>query len=78
MCLAYPMKIVEITGNRAVAEAEGIKRKIGMELIKSAHIGDYVMVHAGFAIERLDTKEAETTLKIFKEYTDALRKDFKK
>jgi hydrogenase expression/formation protein HypC len=72
------MKIVDIRGNRAVAEAEGVKREIGIELLKDAKLGEYVMVHAGYAIEKIETAEAQETIKIFEEYKDALRKGFKK
>ncbi len=78
MCLAYPMRIVEIKGDKAVAQAEGIKREIGIQFMEDLAVGDYVMVHAGFAIEKVNTKEAEETLKVFREYTDALRKSSKR
>jgi len=67
------MKIIEIKGDKARAQAQGIQREIGIGFVK-AKKGDYVMVHAGFAIEKVDTKEAEKTLEVFKEYEDALRK----
>jgi len=76
MCLAYPMKIIEIKADKAVAEAEGITREIGTGLIKKLKIGDYVMVHAGFAIEKVDPNQAIRTLDVLKEYRDALRKGF--
>ena len=72
------MKIVEIKGSRALAEAEGVKREIGIELLKDVTLGEYVMVHAGYAIEKIDTAEAQETIKVFEEYKDALRKGFKK
>ena len=78
MCLAYPMKIIEIRDDRAVAQAHNIKREIGLELVSNLRKGDYVMVHAGFAIAKLDTKEALKTIEVFKEYHNALRKSFKK
>ncbi|MFH1768705.1 MAG: HypC/HybG/HupF family hydrogenase formation chaperone [Candidatus Omnitrophota bacterium] len=78
MCLAYPMKIISIDKDKALAEAEGIKRKVGVGLLADLRVGDYVMVHAGFAIEKVNTKEAEKTLGVFRQYQDALRKEFKK
>ena len=72
------MKIVEIKGDKATASAGGIKREIGTNLAADLEKGDYVMVHAGFAISKLDREEALKTLEVFKEYHDALRKSFKK
>lgn len=75
MCLAYPMKVVSIAGPRAMAEACGIRREVGIELIKNIAVGDYVMVHAGFAIEKVDTRQAEKTLEVLKEYHEALQEN---
>jgi hydrogenase expression/formation protein HypC len=78
MCLAYPMKVEVIKGNRAIVNADGIKKEISIDFLKNIKVGDYVMVHAGFAIEKFDAKKAEETIAYFKEYQDALRKSFKK
>ena len=67
MCLAIPMKILKIEGDRAIVSSGGVRRTIGIDFLKAAEIGDYVIVHAGFAIEKLDTKKAEETLKILEE-----------
>ena len=67
MCLAIPMKIVKIEGDRAVVSSGGVQRSIGINFLKSPKIGDYVIVHAGFAIEKLDTVRAEETLKLLEE-----------
>ena len=67
MCLAIPMKILKIEGDRANVSSGGIQRTIGISFLKNPRIGDYVIVHAGFAIEKLDTKMAEETLKILEE-----------
>ena len=61
------MKIVKIDGARAVVSAGKIERKIGIDFLASPRIGDYVIVHAGFAIEKIDTKEAEETLRMLEE-----------
>ena len=69
MCLAIPGKIIEIDKNKehaTIEYGEGIIRKANVTLI-NPKIGDYVLVHAGFAIEVLDEKEAKETLKLFKE-----------
>ncbi|EYE88383.1 hypothetical protein Q428_08265 [Fervidicella metallireducens AeB] len=72
MCLAVPLKITEINGNDALAEIEGVKRKIRVDFIENPSVGDYVIVHAGFAIEKLEEEHALENLKLIKEVTDAL------
>ncbi len=67
MCLAIPMKVLKINGDRATVSSGGIQRTIGINFLKGPKIGDYVIVHAGFAIEKLDTVIAEETLKILEE-----------
>lgn len=67
MCLGIPMKILSKNGERAVVALGGTKREINIALIGNAKAGDYVIVHAGFAIEKLDEKRAKETLDIFKE-----------
>jgi hydrogenase expression/formation protein HypC len=69
MCLAVPGKIIEIDRNNehaTIEYGEGTIRKANITLVK-AKIGDYVLVHAGFAIEVLNEKEAQETLKLFRE-----------
>ncbi|MDO8535999.1 MAG: HypC/HybG/HupF family hydrogenase formation chaperone [Candidatus Omnitrophota bacterium] len=67
MCLAVPMKIVEIKGDEGFVESSGLKRRANFSLLKSPKVGEYVLLHAGFAIERVNEKEARKTLKILKE-----------
>ena len=69
MCLAIPGKIIDIDKNKehaVVDYGDGTKRKANVTLIE-AKVGDYVLVHAGFAIEVLNKKEAEETLDLFRE-----------
>jgi hydrogenase expression/formation protein HypC len=69
MCLAIPGKIVEVTSdkNHAMVDyGEGTKRKVNISLV-TVKKGDYVLVHAGFAIEVLDEEEAKKTLELFRE-----------
>ena len=66
MCLAVPMKIVEIKGDEGFVESSGLKRKANFSLIKSPKIGEYVLLHAGFAIEKVKENEAKKTLNLFK------------
>jgi hydrogenase expression/formation protein HypC len=67
MCLAVPAKILEITGDKATADFGGVKREIMVNLLANVKVGDYVIVHTGYAIETLDETEALETLKLWKE-----------
>lgn len=58
MCLAVPLEIIEINGLDAIAARSGVRRPIRLDFIKDPRPGDYVMVHAGFAIEKLPPEEA--------------------
>ena len=71
MCMAKPGKILEINGEKGVVDFDGIKKKIFFSLIPDAVPGDWVLVHAGFAIERLSGEEAEETLQLFNEMEKA-------
>jgi hydrogenase expression/formation protein HypC len=72
MCLAVPLRIVKINGKEAEAEIEGVRRKIRVDFIKDPMPGEYVIVHAGFAIEKLEEKQALENLRLVREVTDAL------
>ncbi len=72
MCLAIPLKITEVKGKEAIGEAMGMKRSMRVDFIPEPKIGDYVMVHAGFAIERLPEKQALEDIAAWKEVQDAL------
>lgn len=67
MCLAIPMKIKKTEMGFAIVEAAGILRRVNIQMLPKAKVGDYVLVHAGFAIEKLNTQKAEETLKIIHE-----------
>ena len=67
MCVAVPMKIKEIKDDGGIVEIGGTEREVSFKLLKDVQIGDYVIVHAGFAIQKLDEKEALETLALFKE-----------
>ncbi len=64
MCLAYPGKIKSIKGDSAQVDFDGIEKEVNISLIK-AKKGDYVMVHAGFAIEKIDTAQARQIIDTF-------------
>lgn len=64
MCLAVPMKLESIDGDLGIVNIGGVKRKIGLMLLDKPAAGDYVLVHAGFAIQKIDEKEAKKTLEL--------------
>ena len=72
MCLAIPLKLVEIDGKTAVGEAMGMRREIRVDFIDRPQIGDYVIVHAGFAIERLPEQQALEDLEAWEDVRNAL------
>ena len=68
MCLAVPMKIIEINDDdTGKVEADNVTYNVNLSLIKSPRLADYVLVHAGFAIERLDKEEANKRIELFEE-----------
>ncbi|OGO06332.1 MAG: hydrogenase assembly protein HypC [Chloroflexi bacterium RBG_13_57_8] len=71
MCLAIPALIKSIDGQQAVADIEGVTRDISLQLTPEAKVGDYVLLHTGYAISIIDAEEAEETLKILREMTEA-------
>ena len=73
MCLAVPLRLIEIDGKKAVGEALGVTRELRVDFIKEPKVGDYVMAHAGFAIERLPEGQALADLEAWEEMDDALR-----
>ena len=73
MCLAVPLKLIEIDGKKAVGEALGVQREVRVDFIREPKVGDYVIVHAGFAIERLPEEQAQDDLEAWEELSDALR-----
>ncbi len=73
MCLAVPLRIVELNGREALGEALGTRRKIRVDFIPEPKIGDCVIVHAGFAIERLPEAQAMADWETWEEMDDALR-----
>ena len=72
MCLAVPLKLIEINGKTATGEAMGMTRQLRVDFIKDPQVGGYVMVHAGFAIERLPEGQALADLEAWGEMEAAL------
>ena len=71
MCLAIPALIKSISGKEAEAEIGGISRRISLWLTPEAKVGDYVLVHTGYALNIVDRVEAEETLRIFCEIAES-------
>ena len=69
MCLAIPMRLIECREWTATAELDGVRREIGLALCPEAKLGDFVLVHAGYAIGTLDADEAATTLELLQQIT---------
>ena len=68
MCLGVPMKILSKDGDSIVAEVDGVQKEASVMLLgEDVTVGDYVIVHAGFAISRLDEEYAEETLRLMRE-----------
>ncbi|MBW2410210.1 MAG: HypC/HybG/HupF family hydrogenase formation chaperone [Deltaproteobacteria bacterium] len=67
MCLAIPSKITKIENNMATIDVEGVQREASLLLLEDARVGDYVIVHAGFAIQKLDEAAARETLDLLRE-----------
>jgi hydrogenase expression/formation protein HypC len=71
MCLAVPAKVAEINGNEAVLDYGGVKRKANISMLSEVMVGDYVLVHVGYAISKMDKDEASETLKLWDELLKA-------
>ena len=74
MCLAIPSKITKIENNMATIDVEGVQREASLLLLEDARVGDYVIVHAGFAISKLDQAAAQETLDLLREAIAAVEK----
>ena len=72
MCLAIPMLLVERNEFEGVAEVDGVRRQISVMFEPDVEVGDYVLVHAGYAIGTVDADEAAKTLELLREYSDAM------
>jgi hydrogenase expression/formation protein HypC len=68
MCLAIPARVIEIgADDQAVVDLDGVRKEISLALLDGVQAGDYVIVHVGYALQKLDTEEAEKTLALFAE-----------
>jgi hydrogenase expression/formation protein HypC len=66
MCLAIPAKVVQLKeGDQALVDLAGVRKEVSLALVEGVRTGDYVIVHVGYALQKLDTREAEKTLALF-------------
>ncbi|PLX92108.1 MAG: HypC/HybG/HupF family hydrogenase formation chaperone [Desulfuromonas sp.] len=70
MCLGVPMRVEKIDGETATCEIDGVRREASLMMVEGVEVGDFVLIHAGFAIEKLDEEDAQETLKLFREMLD--------
>ena len=70
MCVASPVKVLEIKGGRGLIEIGGLNKEIELYLTPDIQVGDYVLLHAGFAIQRIDEGEAKETLRLLEEMSE--------
>ncbi len=71
MCLAIPALIRSIDGYKAVVDIDGVTREVSLQLTPEAKVGDYVLLHTGFAISIIDVAEAEETLELLRQISEA-------
>ena len=71
MCLAIPALVISVNGYKAIVDIDGVSREISLQLTPEARIGDYVLLHTGYAISIVDTAEAEETLKLLRQIGEA-------
>jgi hydrogenase expression/formation protein HypC len=78
MCLAIPSKITKIENEMAIIDVDGVQREASLLLLTDARVGDFVIVHAGFAIQKIDEVSAQETLKLLKEAAEHFESQFGK
>lgn len=72
MCLGVPMQVISVGDDSAIAEIDGVRREASLLMLSEpVAVGEYVLVHAGFAIARIDADEAEETLRLMREAFDS-------
>ena len=74
MCLAIPARVTNIEGKLAEVEIEGVRRQADLHLVDDIKVGDYILLHAGFAIEKVSSDDAEETLRLLREMSGEIRR----
>ena len=70
MCLGVPMQVITIKDDLAVCEIDGVQREASLMMLDDVQVGDFVLIHAGFAIEKIDEAEAQLTLDAMRSVLD--------
>ncbi len=70
MCVAVPMKVVELHEYSCICEIDGVRKSVSLMALDGVELGDYVMAHAGLAIARIDEAEAEKTIQLMRDITE--------
>ena len=77
MCLALPVKVIEVgigpSGDFAIVDLGGVKKEISLALLDGVQVGDYVILHVGYALSKLDPEEAAKTLALFSQMLDSMQ-----
>jgi len=71
VCLAIPARLFEVEGERGLVELAGVVREVSLMLLPEARVGDYLLIHAGYALQRLDEADAQETLRLLAEVAQA-------
>jgi hydrogenase expression/formation protein HypC len=74
MCLSIPAKVEKIDGEMAEVTVGGTRYKASLQMLDDVSVGDYILLHTGFAIQKLSPEEAEETLKVFREFEELNRR----
>lgn len=72
MCVAVPAEIIKIKGEEATTEVGGNTRRVSIALTPGVKVGDFILIHAGYALERIDPAEAREVLKLLEEAYEAI------
>ncbi len=67
MCLSIPSKVLSIQGDKAIVSVAGTEYEASLQLVEDVEVNDYVLLHTGFAIQKISEEEAEETLKLLRE-----------
>ncbi|WP_456404668.1 HypC/HybG/HupF family hydrogenase formation chaperone [Thiolapillus sp.] len=67
MCLALPAEIIEIDGDMGKVNLGGVRKEVSLSLVEDAVVGDFVLIHVGYALNKISPEEAERTLQLFAE-----------
>ncbi len=70
MCLSIPAKVEKIEGNMAIVSVGGTEYNASLQMVDDVKIGDYILLHTGFALQKISEEEALETLKVFEEFED--------